>query len=771
MVEKKEKTLEKKETVKKAAKIPAEKKTAPKKTVEKAVKVKAVKEVKEKKPSAKAATKTKKSVEAEIIPEKPVSETPAAPEAKEPSPKPHAVVEPQVVPAAPAKKEEARVVPAQPVKKAPEHVRPLAEKKPETKPVETKATEAPKAKPVPVPEPVKPKIEAAVPPPPKVVIPEAPKVVTPPPPPAKPIVELRFPITVGDLAQKMNRRIPEVIKALMGIGIFANVNQLLNEEIVFAAGEALGIEIRKMADEGKEIIESGGAEDQDSSKLKPRPPVVTMMGHVDHGKTSLLDAIRSTNVAAKEKGFITQHIGAYGVDIPGKGHVTFLDTPGHEAFTAMRARGANVTDVVVLVVAADDGVMPQTIEAIDHAREAGCPIVVAMNKIDLANANPAKVLGELQKIGLVPEEWGGKTIVVKVSAKTGKGIEDLLSMLLLEAEVLELKANPDRLAVGVVIESHISRGSGPVASVIIQKGTLKLGDIVVAGQHTGRVRAMKNDRAKTVREAGPAYAVEISGLNGVPDAGETVYAVEDEKTAKKITERKILELRERQMRGTPKHMSLESLYHKISEGNFKELKIILKADVQGSIEALTQSLDKISSEKCRLHVIHGIVGGINESDVMLAAASDAIIIGFHVKADPKAQILAEKEGVDIHFYSIIYDAVEKIRKAMEGILEPDLKEVVEGKTKVRQIFKSSRVGNIGGAIVLKGRIARQHHVRLVRDNVVIFDGRLSSLKRFKDDVKEVAEGYECGVALEGFNDLREGDTLESYRIDKTAAKL
>jgi translation initiation factor IF-2 len=735
MVEKKEKAKEKKETIKKAPKAPVEKKTAPKKT---AVKTSGTKEVKENPPVAKSPAKTKVSAEVKIHENPFVAEKPAV-EAKAPV----VAVTPKVVVSAPVRKEEPPVAP-------------VAEKKLEPKPVERKAPEPPKAKPVPV-------VEA-----PKVAVPEPPKVVVPPPP-VKPVVAIRFPITVGDLAQKMNRRIPEVIKALMGIGIFANVNQLLNEEIVFAAGEALGIEIKKMADEAKAIIESGGVEDP--AKLKPRPPVVTMMGHVDHGKTSLLDAIRSTNVAAKEKGFITQHIGAYGVDIPGKGHVTFLDTPGHEAFTAMRARGANVTDVVVLVIAADDGVMPQTIEAIDHAREAGCPIVVAMNKIDLPNANPAKVLGELQKIGLVPEEWGGKTIVVKVSAKTGKGIDDLLGMLLLEAEILELKANPDRLAVGVVIESHISKGSGPVASVIVQKGTLRLGDIVVAGQYTGRIRAMKNDHAKTVREAGPAFAVELSGLNGVPEAGETVYAVADEKIARTITEQKILELRERQMRGTQKHMSLESLYSKLSEGNFKELKIILKADMQGSIEALTQSLDKISSEKCRLHVIHGIVGGINESDVMLAAASDAIIIGFHVKADPKAQLLAENEGVDIHYYSIIYDAVEKIRKAMEGILEPDLKEVVEGKTKVRQIFKSSRVGNIGGAIVMKGRITRQHRVRLVRNNVVIFEGKLSSLKRFKDDVKEVAEGYECGVALEGFNDLREGDMLESYRIDKFAAKL
>lgn len=644
-------------------------------------------------------------------------------------------------------------------------VAPVVEKKPEPKPVEPK----PAATPSPVKEVVKPKPVAEPVTPAKA--PAAP-VETPKPMPAPAVkiaTEIPFPITVGDFAQRINRKIPEVIKTLMGLGIFANVNQLLNEEIVYALAEALSIEIKKQEDEVQEVIR--GQAEEDPSKLQFRPPVVTMMGHVDHGKTSLLDAIRSTNVAAKEKGFITQHIGAYGVDIPGKGHVTFLDTPGHEAFTAMRARGANVTDIVVLVVAADDGVMPQTIEAIDHAREAGCPIVVAINKMDLPIANPAKVLGELQKIGLVPEEWGGKTICVKVSAKTGKGIPELLEMLLLEAEVLELKANPDRLASGAVIESHISKGSGPVASIIVQQGTLKQGDMVVAGQHMGRVRVMKNDRGKTVRDAGPAYAVELSGLNGVPEAGEVVYAVEDEKTAKKITEKKILELRERQMRGTPKHMSLESLYSKLSEGNFKELKIILKADVQGSVEALTQSLEKLSGDKCRVHVIHGIVGGINESDVMLAAASDAIIIGFHVKADPKAQALAEKEGVDIHFYSIIYDAVEKIRKAMEGILEPELKEVSEGKTKIRQIFKSSKVGTIGGAIVSKGRLARHHHVRLVRDNVVIFEGRLSSLKRFKDDVKEVAEGYECGVSLDGFSDLREGDILESYRIDKLAAKL
>lgn len=748
-MDKVEEKKEKKETTKKAPKTSSIKKTAVKKTAEAtdtaAKPAKAPKVVKEKKPRAKAASKKKAAEEVPAVPAEAVAVS-----------QPVVVEKPAAISEAPVVEKKAEVKPAE------EKI-----ETPSVKPIEHKAAVAPSVKPVPAAEPVKAKVEPLTPP--AIKAASVPEVVKVPATPVKPVAEVRFPITVGDLAQKVNRRVPEVIKALMGIGIFANVNQLLNEEIVYAVGEALGIEIRKMEDEAKEIIASVEAEDP--SKLKSRPPVMTMMGHVDHGKTSLLDAIRTTNVASKEKGHITQHIGAYGVEIPGKGHVTFLDTPGHEAFTAMRARGANVTDVVVLVIAADDGIMPQTVEAIDHAREAGCPIIVAMNKIDLPVANPAKVMGELQKIGLVPEEWGGKTIVVKVSAKTGKGIQDLLDMLLLEAEVLELKANPDRPAVGVVIESHISKGSGPVATVIIQKGTLRQGDIVVAGQYTGRVRAMKNDLGKTVREAGPAYAVELSGLNGVPDGGETVYAVADEKIAKKITEQKILELREKQMRGAPKHMSLEGLYSKLSEGNFKELKIILKADVQGSVEALTQSLEKISSDKCQLRVIHGVVGGINESDVMLAAASDAIIIGFHVKADPKAEALAEKEGVDIRFYGIIYEAVEKIRKAMEGILEPDLKEVVEGKVKIRQIFKSSKVGNIGGAIVLKGRVSRQHYVRLVRSNVVLFDGKLSSLKRFKDDVKEVAEGYECGVALEGFNDLREGDLLESYRIDKTAAKL
>ena len=589
--------------------------------------------------------------------------------------------------------------------------------------------------------------------------------------PSKPVpIKIEMPITVGALAERLNIRVAELIKSLIGIGIFANVNQLLNEEIVWKASEVLGIQIEKVEDkETKTIFEDSK---EDPKKLKPRPPVVTLMGHVDHGKTSLLDAIRKSHVADKEAGQITQHIGAYGVEIPGRGHVTFLDTPGHEAFTAMRARGANVTDVVVLVVAADDGAMPQTVEAIDHARAAGCPIVVALNKSDLPTADPQRVMGGLQKLGLMPEEWGGKTICVKVSAKTGKGIDELLEMLLLEAEVLELKTNPDRTAQGTVIEAKLTKGQGSVATALVQKGTLRIGDLIVVGQFYGRVRALRNDRGKSVKEAGPSYAVEVLGLSGTPEAGEIFTVVGDEKVARKIAEKRSLEMRERAIKGFhPKHLSLEDLYSQMKEGRVKELKLIIKADVQGSIEALTQSLEQVTSEKIKIRVIHGGVGGINESDIMLAVASDAIVIGFHVKADDRAQLLREREGVDMRFYSIIYEALDDVRKAMEGLLEPTIKEVVEGRTEIVQIFQSSRVGTIGGAVVRKGKLARNHHVRVIRNNIVVHTEKLSSLKRFKEDTREVQEGYDCGVVVEGFGQLQQGDILESYRIEKVAAKL
>jgi len=594
--------------------------------------------------------------------------------------------------------------------------------------------------------------------------------VEPPVPPKIPAIKVEIPITLSVLAEKLNLRVSELIKSLIGIGIFANVNQMLNEEIVMKLAHLLKVPIEKIED--KEVIAYIEEKEEDETKLKYRPPVVTMMGHVDHGKTSLLDAIRKTNVADKEAGQITQHIGAYGVEIPGKGHVTFLDTPGHQAFTAMRARGANVTDVVVLVVAADDGVMPQTIEAIDHARAAGVPIVVAINKSDLPTADHQRVMGELQKHGLMPEEWGGKTICVKVSAKTGKGIDELLDMLLLEAEVLELKANPDRFAQGTVIEAKLTKGQGSVATMLIQNGTLKVGDLVVVGQYYGKVRALRNDRGKSVKEAKPSYAVEVLGLSGTPEAGEVFAVVNDEKVARKLAEKKSFELRERAVQGYhTKHLSLEDLYSQMKEGRVKDLNLIIKADVQGSIEAIAQSLEQIDTEKIKIRVIHGAVGGINESDIMLAIASEAIVVGFHVKSDERADVLKEREGVDVRFYSIIYELIEDVRKAMEGLLEPTMKEVVEGKTEVRQIFHSSRIGSIGGAIVRKGKLTRNHHIRVLRNNIVVHQGKLSSLKRFKDDVREVQEGYDCGIVVEGFDQLKEGDILESYRIEKIAGKL
>lgn len=578
-------------------------------------------------------------------------------------------------------------------------------------------------------------------------------------------IRVPIPITVGALAGSLNVKIAELIKALMGIGVFANVNQLLSEEIVFKVSAQLGIPVEKLPEEVEKKLQEIDQE-EDPSRLKPRPPVVTLMGHVDHGKTSLLDAIRKSNVVAKEAGQITQHIGAYSVDLPGKGHVTFLDTPGHAAFTSMRARGANVTDVVVLVVAADDGVMPQTIEAIDHAREAQVPLVAAINKCDHPQANLQRVMMQLQKIGLAPEEWGGKTIFCKVSAKTGEGLDNLLEMLLLEAEVLELKANPDQPAQGTVIEGRLTKGSGPVATVIVQRGTLRIGDVVLAGPFFGKVRALRNDRGKSVREARPAYPVEVHGLNGVPQAGAILRVFKDEREARQVAEKRIAALRARETKGTPKHLTLESIHQRIQEGSFKELKLIIKADVQGSVEVLTQSLEKLSTEKVRLHVIHGAVGGVNESDVMLAAASDAVILGFHVKADPRAEQLGQEEGVDMRFYSIIYEAVEDVRKAMEGLLEPSFEEVLEGRATVRKVFRSSKAGAVGGSLMAKGKLTRSSKVRLLRNQVVVFDGKLASLKRFKDDVREVAEGYEFGFVLEGFGDIQEGDILEAYRLEK-----
>jgi translation initiation factor IF-2 len=494
----------------------------------------------------------------------------------------------------------------------------------------------------------------------------------------------------------------------------------------------------------------------------PRAPVVTIMGHVDHGKTSLLDAIRATDVAAGEAGGITQHIGAYTVDVDGR-MVTFLDTPGHEAFTAMRARGAKVTDLVVLVVAADDGIMPQTVEAINHSRAAEVPIIVAVNKIDKPGANPERVRQELGNHGLAPEEWGGDTIVVPVSAKTKEGIPQLLEMLLLQADVLELKATPTRNAKGTIVEARLDRGRGPVATVLVQEGTLHVGDSFVCGTQYGRIRAMVDDRGTRIEEAGPSMPVEILGLGGVPDAGDVFVALQDDQKARQVAEHRRGKQREAEMAKTAK-VSLDDLYNQIQSGDVKELKVVLKADVQGSVEAIAEALRRLSTNDVRLNVIHGSVGGITESDVLLATASNAIVIGFNVRPEPKASALAEREGV-------IYEALNEVREALEGMLEPTLHEKVLGRAEVRQVFVISGVGPIAGCYVVDGKLVRGAKARLLRDNIVVHDGKLGTLKRFKEDTREVAAGYECGASLENYQDVKVGDVIEPYEIEQVARRL
>jgi len=510
-------------------------------------------------------------------------------------------------------------------------------------------------------------------------------------------------------------------------------------------------------------------EQDDPAKLKPRAPIVTFMGHVDHGKTSLLDMIRKTKVVDKEAGGITQHIGAYEVELP-KGKVTFLDTPGHAAFTAMRARGANVTDVVVLVVAADDGIMPQTVEAIDHARAAGVPIVVAINKIDKQNISIDKVKRQLAEVNLAPEDWGGKTITVGVSAKTGQGIDDLLEMLLLEAELLELKANPDRLANGVIVEAELSKGKGPVATVLVSRGTLKIGDVVMVGLNYGKVKAMLDDKGRRVQEAGPAKPVEILGLSGVPQAGERFYVLNDEKKAREIVSVKRIDADNKKLEAKSQKISLEDLYNKIKEGEVKELKIILKADVQGSLGAIKDSLEKLSTSEVKLSVIHGQVGNINESDIMLASASNTVILGFHVGITPGAKALSRQEGVDVRIYNIIYEAVSDVKAAMEGMLEPIIEETFLGRAEVRQVFKVSKVGIVAGCFVSKGTIPRNAMCKLIRNTEVVFKGKISSLRHVKDDIKEAKEDFECGISL-SFKDIQKGDIIEAIETKKVARRL
>jgi len=585
---------------------------------------------------------------------------------------------------------------------------------------------------------------------------------------AKRVIRIADAISVADLSQRLGVKASEIIKKLMGLGIMSTVNQLIDIDAATLVAQDYEFEIESSAVQEEALIEPG-AEAAEAGTLEPRAPVVTVMGHVDHGKTSLLDAIRKTNVVSGEAGGITQHIGAYHVHLE-KGDVTFLDTPGHEAFTAMRARGAKATDIVILVVAADDGVMPQTIEAINHAKAANVPMIVAINKIDLPQADPGRIKTELTKYGLVSEEWGGDTIFIEVSAKKGIKIKELLELILLQAEVLELKAVPEAPAKGVVVEAKLDKGRGPVATVLVQNGTLKVGDAVVTGVHFGRIRAMISDWGKRATEAGPSMPIEILGLSGVPQAGDTFTVVKDEATAKQIANIRLKKSLEKDRLKTAK-VSLTDLYDKINKGEVKELNLVIKADAQGSIEALKEALGKLSTDAIKLKVIHSAVGGISEGDVMLAAASNAIVIGFNVRPESKAQGLAEKENVDLRFYTIIYNLVDEIKSAMEGMLTPVVKEEVIGRAQIRDVFRITKVGNVAGCFVTDGKATRHAKVRLIRDNVVIYDGKLSSLKRFKDDVKEVAQGYECGMTIEGYNDIKVGDIIELYILKEEAAKL
>ncbi|MEE4254367.1 MAG: translation initiation factor IF-2 [Desulfuromusa sp.] len=587
----------------------------------------------------------------------------------------------------------------------------------------------------------------------------------------KRVVRISDSITVGELAKRMGVKANELIAELMRQGSMVTINHPLDFESAAILASEFNHEVENVAFDEVTILEveaTKEAEDK-SEDLEHRPPVVTIMGHVDHGKTSLLDAIREANVTEGEAGGITQHIGAYDVELDGK-KVTFLDTPGHEAFTAMRARGAGVTDIVILVVAADDGVMPQTKEAISHSKAAGVPLIIAVNKIDKPDANPERVKQELTEYELVPEEWGGDTIFVEVSAKQQTNLDTLLEMILLQAEVLELKANPNKRAKGSIVEARLDKGRGPVATVLVQDGTLKIGDSIVAGLHYGRVRSMTTATGSQVKKAGPSFPVEVTGLGGVPNAGDTFHAVENEKAAKDVSQHRQSKQREIDLSKNSK-VSLDQLFEKMQQGVVEELSVIVKADVQGSLEAVRDALEKLSTDACRLNVIHTGVGGISESDVTLATASDAIVLGFNVRPETKAKILAEVEKVDIRLYSVIYDAVNDIRDAMEGLLAPTLREKELGRVEIRDTFHVSRVGTIAGCFVVEGKIVRNAQTRLVRDNVVVWQGKLSSLKRFKDDVKEVGNGYECGIGLEKYNDIKIGDILEVFEIEEVKTSL
>ena len=582
---------------------------------------------------------------------------------------------------------------------------------------------------------------------------------------AKKTLTVKIPneITVGDLAGLLRRTAAEVIKEMFKLGVMATVNQTIDFDTAEIVATELGAKVEK---EVEVSIEERIIDDHEDSAedLLPRDPVVVVMGHVDHGKTSILDAIRNAGVAATEAGGITQHIGAYRVDLDGQ-MITFLDTPGHAAFTSMRARGAMATDIAVLVVAADDGIMPQTIEAINHAKAAGVQIIVAINKMDKEGANPDRVKQQLTEYGLVPEEWGGDAICVPVSAKTHMGIDSLLESILLVAEMAELKANPNRAAKGVVIEARLDKGRGPVATLLVQNGTLHVGDIVVAGQSVGRVRVMQTERGNRIKEAGPSVPVEVTGLSTTPGAGDTFDVASDEKLARELVERKIHEAKQAEW-GAQQKVTLDNLFSSLQEGQMKELSIIVKADVQGSVEAVKQNLEKLTNEEVRVRVIHGGVGAINESDVQLASVSNAIIVGFNVRPDTNAQTLSERDGVEMRMYRVIYDCIEEIEAAMKGMLAPKTREVALGRIEVRTVMNLSSAGKIAGSYVLEGKVTRNALIRVVRDGIVITEDAISSLRRFKDDVKEVQTGFECGIGLEKFNDIKEGDIFECFMIEE-----
>jgi len=750
-------------------KAPAEKVAAKKGPAKKVTELKEVVAVA---PPPAPAPAPPKPVEVKPAPPKVEVKPPAVPKPREaakvvpfrPAAPPPPAAPPRKVATAPAAPPPVRRAPPSPLER---RVAPAAPPAAPARPAAVVVTPQPAAGGPPLAPPVgPPKVAAAPPPKPAAAGPVPPAPVEPAPPieVKRELIRLGESITVGELAQAMRRKSGEVIKALVEMGVMATVNEILDPTAAKLVADKFSFDVEVRTLEGEELRE----EEVDPSQLHLRSPVVTVMGHVDHGKTSLLDAIRRTKVAEKEFGGITQHIGAYQVDTS-HGKVTFLDTPGHEAFTAMRARGAQVTDIVILVVAADDGVMPQTVEAVNHAKAANVPIIVAVNKIDKPGADPERVRRELSNLGLVPEAWGGQTIYVETSAKKGTGIESLLEMTALQAEILELKANPNRAGKGAIIEGRLDKGRGPVATVLIQQGTLKEGDAVVVGQHSGRVRAMFSHLGKKVRAAGPSDPVEILGLSGVPQAGDTLVAVEDERKARQIAT--LRHDRERQRAKGITRVTLQDLHQQIETGEVKELRLILKADVGGSVEALTESLEGLSTDQVKLKVIHGSVGTITESDVMLASASNAIVLGFNVKPEPKAATQAQADGVDVRTYNVIYEAINDVRAALSGLLAPEIREVALGKAQVRQLFPISKLGTILGSYVTEGKIQRGAKVRVKRDGTLVGEGTLSSLKRFKDDVREVLQGLECGIAVDGVSGVQVGDVIEAYTTEEVARTL